>query len=166
MEPLLSVVGLLSAAFVFGTTGWFFFVQAPVLLRRLGRERFVPIQMMATKTLGKVLVAATALMLGTAAARAGADGGFAGSALVWSAALALFGALVNERLLIPRALKAGGRGHVEVRGKDQEASTVGFAADGVGDATAVLHRLVVVFVVVMLSGVVWHLLLLAGLVAR
>ncbi len=162
MNTFLTVAGLLSAAFVFGTTAWFFFVQAPVLLARLGRERFVPIQMMATKTLGKVLVAATALTL--AAAAAGAGAGFAGSPLVWSAALALFGALVNERVVITRALKAGGRGRVEVRGKDAEASTVGFAADGVGDATATMHRLVVLFVVVMLGGVVWHLLLLAKVV--
>ena len=167
MQQLSSIVGLLAAAFVFGTTVWFFFIQAPFLLARLGRERFVPIQMMATRVLGKTLVVGTLLMLGAAllaaATLAGGPPLSPFSPLVLSAAVALLGALVNDRVLIPRALKAGGRGHVEIRGHDKDASTAGFAADGVGAATATLHRLVVLFVVVMLAGVVPHLLILTSL---
>ncbi len=164
MQQLSSIVGLLAAAFVFGATVWFFFIQAPALLARLGRERFVPIQMMATRVLGKTLVVGTLLMLGAALLAAfTAPSGSPLSPLVLSAGVALLGALVNERLLIPRALKAGGRGHLEIRGHDKDASTAGFAADGVGSATATLHRLVVLFVVVMLAGVVPYLLILAAL---
>ena len=152
MQSILSALDVLSAAFVVGTTVWFFFIQAPVLLRRMGRERFVPVQMMATRALAKALVVGTALML-IAAAAGGGD-----TLSVRTAALALDGALVNERLVIPRALAAGGRGQVEVRGKNAEASTAGFVAEGVGTATATLHRLVVLFVVVMLGGAVPHLL--------
>lgn len=155
MGALLSLVGLLSAALVVGATVWFFFIQAPVLLRRLGRERFVPVQMLATRALGKTLLVATGVMLAAAL-----GGSFGPTPRVLSAAVALFGALVNERVLIPRALKAGGRGRKEVQGRDAEASTAGFAADGVGSATAALHRLVVLFVVVMLGGAVAHLQLL------
>ena len=109
MQQLSSIVGLLAAAFVFGTTVWFFFIQAPALLARLGRERFVPIQMMATRVLGKTLVVGTLLMLGAALLAAfTVPGGAPLSPLVLSAAVALLGALVNERVVIPRALRAVG----------------------------------------------------------
>lgn len=161
MHQTAAIVDVLSMAFVFGATAWFFFLQAPLLLNKLGRERFVPIQMMATRLLAKALLVGTALMV------AGALGGGAEvtSPLVMTAGAALLGALVNERVIIPKALRAGGRGHREIRGKDEMASTTGFAADGVGEATSVLHRLVVLFVVIMLAGVVSHALLLTGVIA-
>lgn len=158
MQQIFNITGALSAAFVFGTTVWFFFIQAPALLKRMGRTKFVPVQMMATAVLVKALLVGTALM----AAAAMASTGSVTSPLVLTALLAVFGALVNERVLIPGALAAGGRGHVQVRGKDKEASTATFAADGVGKETATLHRLVVLFVVVMLAGVVPHMLLLGS----
>lgn len=159
MQQIAITVDVLSTAFVFGATVWFFFLQAPLLLSKLGRERFIPIQMMATKLLARALLAGTALMLGAALVGAAAVDSLA----VLTAALALLGALVNQRVLIPRALRAGGRGHRDIRDKDDEASAAAFAADGVGDATAVLHRLVVLFVVVMLGGAIPHALVLAGL---
>lgn len=160
MQSIAVAIDLFAMAFVFGATAWFFFVQAPVLMHKLGREKFVPIQMMLTKALGRVLLGGTALMLAMAFINSGPTSG-----AVITAAIALFGALVNQSVLIPRALRAGGKGHRTIRGKDNEASTAGFASEGVGDATATLHRLVVLFVVVMLGGLVSHGLLLVGAVA-
>lgn len=160
MTPIATTIDMLATAFVFGTTVWFFFVQAPFMLKKMGREAFVPVQMMLTRLLGRVLVAGTAIMLVAALVATGE----AVSALVVTAAVALFGALVNQRVLIPRALRAGGRGHREIRGRDADASTADFASKGVGQATARLHRMVVLFVVVMLAGVVPHALLMTGVV--
>ncbi|MFT5432940.1 MAG: hypothetical protein ACI9OJ_003644 [Myxococcota bacterium] len=157
MQSATLTLDFLATAFVFGTTVWFFFIQAPVLLNKFGREKFVPIQMMLTRVLAPTLLVGTLVMLGAAVASS-ADF----SAPVITAAIAVLGAFVNAQFLIPRALRAGGRGHREIRGKDADASTVGFAADGVGEVTATLHRLVVLCVVVMLAGVVPHALLLAG----
>lgn len=39
------LIDLLALAFVVGSTSWFFFVQSPGLLARMGREAFVPLQM-------------------------------------------------------------------------------------------------------------------------
>ena len=161
MATLLTIIDTLAAAFVFGATVWFFFIQAPVLLSKIGRERFVPIQMNATKVLFKALVVTTAVMV--AANLAGGNGPL--SMAGGSALLALLGALINERFLVPKALKAGGRGYKAIKGKDVEADTAGFALDGVSADTATMHRLVVVFVVVMLAGVVPHLLMLTGVIA-
>ncbi len=163
------LVGLMAAAFALGATVWFFFVQAPFLLRRLGRERFVPIQMLATRQYGRALVVATGVMLAAAVADALTHGLALANLLtplVGTAALATVAALVNARVLIPRAIKAGGRGYLDVRGHDSEASTASFAADGVGEATATMHRLVVLAVVTMLAGVVPHLILLGPADAR
>ncbi|MCO4763320.1 MAG: DUF4149 domain-containing protein, partial [Myxococcales bacterium] len=158
-----ALIGLIAAAFALGATVWFFFVQAPFLLRKLGRERFVPIQMLATRQYGRALVVATGVMLVAAVV----DALMAEPALtdllgpvVGTAALATVAALFNAVVLIPRAIKAGGRGYRDIRGQDGEASTVGFVADGVGNATATMHRLVVLAVVTMLAGVVAHLALL------
>ena len=51
---------------------------------------------------------------------------------------------------------AGGKGLRDARGKDDGASTAGFASEGVGAKTKTLHRTVVLFVVVMLGGLVAH----------
>ena len=139
------------AAFIFGATTWFFFVQSPHLLKRIGREAFVPIQMQLTVLLFNVLVVLTAALLVSAMVQQGID-----SDIVLSAGLALFGAAVNKFYMIPRALRAGGAGLQQVRGKDAEGTVSNFASLGVGNTTKTFHRLVVVFVVVMLAGVVWH----------
>ena len=64
--------------------------------------------------------------------------------------------LINKFVVLPRALKAGGQGRADIKGKDSEGSTANFAAEGVGNRTKTLHRLVVFFVVIMLGGVAVH----------
>lgn len=154
---VLRVLDLLTLAFVFGATGWFFFVQSPVLLRRMGREQFVPLQMRLTVVLFKTLTVALALLVGLTALRSPLD-----SAAMMTAVLAAAGGLINQFLIVPRALRAGGRSRKEIAGKDHEGSTAAFASHGAGDSTKLFHRLVVLFVVVMLAGVVGHGVVLLG----
>lgn len=138
-------------ASVFGATTWFFFVQSPVLLKSMGRDQFVPIQMRLTVVLFKVLTALLVIMLGASLVH---DPVFSGPTI--SAVIALAGCLLNQFFVIPKALKAGGRGRNEVQGRDSEASTTTLASHGVGDQTQLLHRLVVLFVVIMLAATVVH----------
>jgi hypothetical protein len=127
----------------------------------MGRERFVPIQMFLTRTLAPVLAAGTGLILVAAWLSE-----LTLSAAVWTAAIAFAGALVNQQNIIPRALRAGGQGHRDIRGLDEEGSTAGFVSVGVGNKTATMHRLVVAFIVFMRLGLVPHGLILAGVIGR
>jgi hypothetical protein len=144
-------IDLFALAFVFGATTWFFFVQSPVLLKKLGREQFVPIQMRLTVVLFRALNILLLVMLGAAAGHSSF-----GSATTLAAGIALVAGLVNQFVVLPRALKAGGQSRMDIKGKDSEGSTASFASKGVGDRTQWLHRLVVLFVVIMLVGVVVH----------
>jgi hypothetical protein len=123
----------------------------------MGRETFVPLQMRLTLVLFTVL----SLVLLAALAVTALYQPLASPAMA-TAALAFFGVVVNRFVLVPRALRAGGRTRREVKGKDHEASVTGFAADGVGTGTQLYHRLVVLFVVVMLGGVVSHAFAVSG----
>lgn len=144
-------IDLFALAFVFGATTWFFFVQSPVLLKRLGREKFVPIQMQLTVVLFRALSVLLLIMFVAAAGHSPF-----GSATALAAGIALVAGLINQFVVVPRALKAGGQGRREIKGKDSEGSTASFASEGAGARTQWLHRLVVVFVVIMLGGVVVH----------
>ncbi len=149
---LARVVDLLAMSLVFGATAWFFFIQSPVFLRQVGREAFVPTQMRLTVVLFRTLTAALVVMAAAAAFHAGSPT----SILVLSALLGLAASVVNQFVVVPRALRAGGRSRREIKGKNDEASTAGFASEGAGNETRALHRTVVLFVVVMLAGVIRH----------
>jgi len=144
-------VDLFAMAFVFGATVWFFFVQSPLLLARMGRDSFVPLQMRLTAALFQAL--AVALLVMTAASVAH---GRRADLATLGAGVALAGGLINRFLIVPRALRAGGQSRRDIAGKDHEGSTAGFASEGAGAKTKVLHRLVVLFVLVMLAGAVTH----------
>lgn len=145
------IVSLATMAAAFGATLWFFFVQSPVLLRRMGRDAFVPLQMGLTVTLFRFLTATVTLGLLAGVLALASDP----IQLSW-AVLATLAVLANRFAVVPRALRAGGRGRQKVKGRDDEASTTTFASEGVGDATRFYHRLVVAFVVLMLTGIVGH----------
>lgn len=145
-------VDVLMLAFAIGSTAWFFFVQSPVLVKRMGRDRFVPLQMSLAIVLFRSLSVTLAVMLGAALAH-NAD---PLSMPVLTAALGLAGALVNAVFVVPRALKAGGKSMKEAFTDEDKKSVARFAADGGGEASRVLHRAVVFFVVVMLAGLLPH----------
>lgn len=139
-------------AFAAGSTMWFFFVQSPVLLKWMGKEKFLPIQMRLTRTLFAALAVAVPLMFAMTLIH--------GSDVFWlhvaTAGLAMLGTLVNAFVVVPRALRAGGQSLRDVRGTGDPGSVADFASRGGGEASKVWHRLVVVFVVVMLGGLAAH----------
>lgn len=151
------VVDLFTMAFVFGSTAWFFFIQSPVLLAQVGRAKFVPMQMRLTVALFRSLVVASLVMFAAALVH-----GPLVSTMTIAAGVAVAGAVVNKYVVVPRALEAGGRSRSALEGKDHEGSTAGFAADGAGARTRLMHRLVVAFVVLMLGGAVAHGVALLG----
>lgn len=143
---------------VLGATSWFFFVQSPIMLRFLGRDKFVPVQMHLTKALFRMLEIALLVVVGSTTLHSPvASLGFV------SACAALAGGAINKHIVVPAALQAGARSLADIRGKNAEASTVGFASSGAGNRTKGKHRTVVVFVVVMLAGAVVHGLVLLSL---
>jgi hypothetical protein len=157
IAPIAQVIDLFAMSFVLGATAWFFFVQSPVLLKKLGREKFVPLQMRLTVVLFKVLTAALLIMLGaTALANPIA------APITIAAGVALLGGLINQFVVVPRALRAGGQSRKDIKGKDHEGSTPSFASEGAGNKTKWMHRLVVLFVVVMLGGIFTHGVALLG----
>ncbi len=158
LTQIARLIDLLALAFVVGATSWFFFVQSPTLLARMGREKFVPLQMRLTVVLFRALSVALFVIAGATVVHSAAL-----STAAASAAIALAGGLINKYVVVPRALKAGGRSRAEIKNKDDEASVGGFASEGAGNRTRLMHRLVVLFVVVMLGGAVVHGATLLGL---
>lgn len=145
-------IDLLAMAFAFGATVWFFFVQSPALFRRLGREAFVPVQMRLIVVLFGALTPALAVMLIASMVHASS----LGSASVLTAAVALAACVIERWVIVPRALRAGGRSRRDIAGRDADGTVTDFASIGAGNRTKALHRLVVLLVVVMLAGIVPH----------
>ena len=152
------IADMLSLAYAFGATVWFFFVQSPVLVKRMGRDQFVPLQMSMVGPLFKSLSFALLIMLGATFAQ-----GLALPSLpVLTAVLAFTGALINAIYVIPRALKYGGKSRKEELEPEAQKSVARFASDGGGKASRLWHRLVVLFVVVMVTGLIPHAVWLAS----
>lgn len=151
-------IDLLALAFAFGSTAWFFFVQSPVLVKRMGRDRFLPLQMSLALVLFRSISVALLVMAGAALASTHAPG----STLVLTALVALAGAVINTVFILPRALKTGGVSLKEVQSIDEQKSVGNFVSQGGGQASAFWHRVVVVFVIVMLGGLVPHAVLLVS----
>ncbi|MCH9680472.1 MAG: DUF4149 domain-containing protein [Deltaproteobacteria bacterium] len=151
IQHLAQFADALAMAAVLGATVWFFFVQSPVLLSKMGREKFVPLQMRLTVVLFRTLT--VLLLVGAAASLVHSP--LASWATV-TAGVAVLGGLFNRYVMVPRALQAGGRSRADIKGKDAEGSVTGFASEGAGNRTRTRHRLVVAWVVVMLVGVVGH----------
>lgn len=144
-------IDIFAMAFALGATAWFFFVQSPVLLKRMGRERFVPLQMRLTVVLFKALSITLVLMLAASLLHSAPL-----STTVITAAVAALGGLLNAQIIVPRALRSGGQSRREIKGKDKEASVADFAYDGAGKTTQFWHRAVVLCVVIMLAGLFPH----------
>ena len=158
LNTFIRSIEVLSLAYAFGATLWFFFVQSPVLVKQMGRDNFVPLQMSMVGPLFRSLSLVLAIMVVATLAQ-----GFTLLSLpVLTAILALAGALINTVHIIPRALKQGGKSRKEELDAEAQKSVARFAADGGGKASRLYHRLVVIFVVVMFAGLIPHAVLLVS----
>lgn len=134
MSHLAAVVDELAFALVLGSLGWFFFVQTPVLLKRMGRDRFVPLQLSLVKplfrtVLGVVTVGVVAAFLSTT-----------GHLALGSAAASWVLSVVLLFVVAPRAMRAGGESLAESLDSEQQKALGRFTVDGGGDSTKVWHR--------------------------
>lgn len=134
MSFVASAIAQLSFAVLVGSLVWFFFVQTMFLMKRLGRDRFVPLQLVLVRPLFKTVLVLS--LIGAAAAWI-ARASFIGLGLA-AAAVFLAAALVG--LVVPRAVRAGGASLRETVSADDEPSLGRFTTDGGGDATKVWHR--------------------------
>lgn len=148
MSHLAAVVDEFAFALVLGSLGWFFFVQTPVLMKRMGRDRFVPLQLslvgpLFRTVLGVATVGLVAAVLSTTAQLAL---GSAAAAWVLSVLLLL--------VVVPRAVRAGGASLSESLAPEQQQALGRFTVDGGGDATKGWHRVLGLstIAVVVLSG--------------
>jgi len=142
---LLTTLELAIAGFLIGANVWFFFLQSPSLILFMGRDKFIPIQMRLTKLLFRTQsVAAILLFLLTWQ--------FGGTVALQGAGLAAAAALIANFVVIPKALKAGGKGRVETMDEGGDKSVTKFASEGSGPSATFWHRTVVLFVVLILLG--------------
>ena len=149
----LAVVDTLASAFAFGGLTWFFFVQTMVLVKRLGRARFVPLQLGLVRPLFGSVSVASLVALGVSVFGGGSHEQVvsAGAALV-TASFILF-------VVAPRAMRAGGESLRESMEGEAAQSAVRFTADGGGEATRVWHRVLGLLTVVLGGALGVHLAL-------
>lgn len=147
----LRIIDFFFVTFIIGTTTWFFFLQSPLLLRKMKREKFVQIQMMLTKFLFKVLTISLFIVLMLNIMHTP----FISISSI-SIIISFLAVLINFLIIVPKAIKAGGQSFKEIRGQDNNGTISNFASKGVSNHTKILHRTVVIFVVIMLVGTAIH----------
>mmetsp|Transcript_44870 Transcript_44870/g.109426 ORF Transcript_44870/g.109426 Transcript_44870/m.109426 type:complete len:168 (+) Transcript_44870:94-597(+) len=141
-------------AYVVGSTVFYFFVSSPVMMKNLGRERFVPLMMSLMRVYFTSICVALSASL--AATYMHCEGEITSTTFLTQAA-GLTCALINKFVIGPKALAAGKASFEERKGKDKDGSLEKFAVEGGASTTKVWHQTVVVFVFAMLGGVLPHL---------
>ncbi len=145
--PIVLLEALLVAGSL-GATIWFFFVQTPALLRGMGMKKFLPLQIRLVRIFAPALAAGTTAVLLASLFRHGGP-----SAALWPAALAAASAWINAAYVVPRAVRQGGAAIRDVhKGEGGDGSLTSFTLDGGGEPTKLFHRLVVLFVLLMVGG--------------
>ncbi|MBL8935305.1 MAG: DUF4149 domain-containing protein [Archangium sp.] len=148
MSHLAAVVDEFAFALVLGSLGWFFFVQTPVLMKRMGRDRFVPLQLSLVRPLFRTVLALATI---------GAIGAFLSTTAHLALGSAAASWLLSVLLLFvvaPRAMRAGGASLAESLDPEQQKALGRFTVDGGGDSTKVWHRVLglLTIAVVIVSG--------------
>lgn len=149
---------LLAAAFALGATVWFFFIQSPALIKKMGKEKFIPIQMRLTIVLFKSLTLALVVMCAASLVH----GASVFAMPVLSALLALIAVLLNNFVVVPCALR-GGLARKDAMSREDQTSITAFASVGAGQPSKFWHRMVVLFVLAMVAGLIPHTLSLVFL---
>jgi hypothetical protein len=150
LNSLLSPIGLIAAALSVGALGWFFFIQTPLLSKRLGRDRFVPLQMSLMRPLFNTVAVASSVQLVVTLATVHTHLQPLAATVSLSLTLLLVG------VVVPRALRAGGRSLAQPLSVEAQHAAGRFIADGGGDASRWWHRAVVVLTLgVVVAQVTW-----------
>lgn len=142
----------ISSGIVFVTV-WFFFVQSPFLFSRMGRQKFVPIMMQIMQLYFKFVLALNVLVFLVSL--------YAHGTIVITTLVALVATLINLFVIVPKALKRGRQSMRERVGTDDTSDVKEFAIEGGSKTeTKTMHQLVVLFVLIMVGALVWHMLLI------
>ena len=144
------LVDMLAMSLVIGACIWFFFIQSPVLYSVSERERFVPIQM----RLARLALNTATISLGVLVVSAILWAGWNWPAITAVFSLAMAG--INRFIVLPIALKAGGRSRRNREGQGEAGTGLGFAVEGAGPSATAMHLTVVLFVVLMVAGLAAH----------
>ena len=150
MTSSIRFIDYLAVALSLGAIVWFFFVQSPLLIRRIGSYDFVPLQMRMTRVLFRYLSVLSIIVV-VAVVAAGNE--LTGVPMV-SSVVAAIATLTNALFVVPRALRAGGHTRSEERTEEENRSVARFASEGGGEASRLGHRLVVVFVLIQAAGLI------------
>lgn len=137
MSATHDAVGLVAASLSLGALCWTLFLQAPLLSKRLGRDRFVPLMMALVRPLFRTVAAASVVLVVVSVA------GAREPRLLVAALASLVLSWLGLAVVVPRALRAGGRTlGQELTAEDQHAAGR-FLADGGGEASRWWHRALV-----------------------
>jgi hypothetical protein len=150
---LLRTINILSNSLVIAIPVWVFFLQSPLLVQFMGRDRFIPPMMRITKLMfhwtlpiAATVAAISSYLLGNT--------DIINSIEFISSAISLLSVLINSIIVVPHALDAGKR---STRTADKSKSVTKFAVDGASKSdTKTLHQTVVLFVVIMLAASITH----------
>lgn len=142
----LAAIELAGISLALSSIVWVLGIQAIGLLRSMPRPKFLGLQMRLVRIWVSALAGITAIVGALALARGGL-------AHAWPIIAAFVVALGSARWVIPRALRSGGEAVRTDEGAPMTAG--GFLADGGGQATRVMHRVVLVMTVVVIAGLGW-----------
>lgn len=160
MNSFLVALDQLFAGFTIGVTIWHFFLQAPTLMKIMGKEKFVPLMMQLTRLWVKVMFVSSTALLATAIWLSYT--GIVSSVKLYLVVIGWLAILTNRFIVVPAALKAGARSTRQRKG-DNSKDIQEFAVSGGGRTeTKTLHQTVVVFVLIMVGAFVGHLVDLAS----
>jgi Domain of unknown function (DUF4149) len=145
-------IDMLAMSLAIGATAWFFFIQSPILHKAMKREQFVPLQIRLSKVLFSTLLVVLVIVVAASAVNTAS----LLSISTLTGLLALVAGAINRFVVFPRAMVAGGQSIRLGESTNETSQGTSFLADGAGRSATRMHRVVVVFVLLMVAGLVAH----------
>eukprot|EP00581_Thalassiosira_minuscula_P019681 CAMPEP_0183728290 /NCGR_PEP_ID=MMETSP0737-20130205/27663_1 /TAXON_ID=385413 /ORGANISM="Thalassiosira miniscula, Strain CCMP1093" /LENGTH=168 /DNA_ID=CAMNT_0025960183 /DNA_START=135 /DNA_END=641 /DNA_ORIENTATION=- len=164
MNSFLIAFDQLFAGFTISITIWHFFLQAPTLMKLLGKEKFVPLMMQLTRLWVKtVFVSSSALLITAMWLSYNYQAIIVPTMKFHWVGIGWLSIFINRYVIVPRALKAGARSVQQRKGDGSKDFIQDFVVEGGGkNETKALHQTVVLFVLIMVGSFFGHLVDLAA----
>ncbi|CAB9502834.1 expressed unknown protein [Seminavis robusta] len=155
-SSLMRTTGLFANSALIGIPIWVFFLQAPLLFKMMGRDKFLFPMMSLTRLLFRwTLPVFSALSVACSVLLDCAESSCQVSSATKAALLTLAAILINSIVIVPKALQAG---KMNTKKEDKSETVTDFAVSGGSKTnTKTLHQTVVVFVLIHVVGAVLHL---------
>ena len=146
------MIDIFAMSLAVGATAWFFFIQSPILYKAMVREQFVPVQMRLSGALFTTLLVTLVAVVAAAVVHTSSFT----SLSTLTAAVGLVAIAVNKFVIFPRALRAGNASNQLHESHGETGTPSEFVSDGAGETATRMHRVVVLFVLVMVAALVAH----------